>query len=359
MKLKKLPVIAAVCLSSMLSSLHSAAFAYEGESVPTTPRNIQELINNFAGTPILQTLSEEYEPAQQTNNNSGVGERDPYPENEMTTTLQSRPDFRPWEVPFPGYSPVYFASIKEHKNHEYPNGFKYADPCGTFETDGALETLKALIQGQVNLGRQRVSEVGEIRLNPLGRTGIWGPGELGCFGPNKAADSVIFSFIGGELKVLLTQRPNRDAWAIPGGMIDAEDGTSKHAFKRELKEETGLDYNELEARGLIHEIGIAYQGYSDDKRNTDNAWMETTAHVSILDPEALKTVKFAAEDTAEVTGICWVNLTEILDGRRPLFASHTRILADAVRLVSGKATKKRSSCNEDEKEDREIKKLAV
>ena len=345
----------------MLSSLHSAEFedTKSGADSSSVPAHVQEFINDFAANAQINDLAKNHGNAQETNNNSGVGERDEYPKNEMTTTLQSRPDLRPWEVPFPDYSPVYFVSKKQHTDNEYPDGFAFADPCGTLEQDGNLETLKALIQGQVNSGRKRVSDVEEIRLNPFGRTGIWGPGELGCFGPNQAVDSVIFCFIDGIWKVLLTQRPKGDAWALAGGMIDANDGTSRHAFKRELKEETGLGYNELQTRGLIHEIGIAYKGFSDDLRNTDNAWVETTAYVSILDPEALNTVTLAAEDPTEITGIRWVNLTEVLDGRRPLFASHTRILADAVRLVSGKATKKRSSYNEDEEEDRVIKKSAV
>ena len=361
MKTKKLPVVAAICLSSMLSSLHTVGFedtklGVDGSSVPA---HVQEFINDFAANAQINDLAKNHGNAQETNNNSGKGERDEYPYSQYREYLKEHPEKRDWNTPFPEYAPVYFASIKEHKNHEYPNGFKYADPCGTFKEDGDLEKLKTLIQDQVDLGRKRVSDVEETRLNPFGRTGVRGPGELGCFGPNQAVDSVIFCCIDGIWKVLLTQRPKGDAWALAGGMIDANDGTSRHAFKRELKEETGLDYNERHTSGLIHEIGIAYQGFSDDLRNTDNAWAETTAYVSILNPEALKTVKLAAEDPTEITGIRWVNLTEVLDGTRPLFASHTRILADAVRLVSGKATKKRSSCNEDEKEDREIKKSAV
>jgi len=345
----------------MLSSLHSAEFedTKSGADSSSVPAHVQEFINDFAANAQINDQANKYGNAQETNNNSGEGERDKYPYSQYREYLREHPEMRDWNTPFPEYVSVYFASIKEHKNHEYPNGFKYADPCGTFEADGDLGKLKTLIQGQVNSGRKRVSGVEEIRLNPFGRTGVRGPGELGCFGPNQAADSVIFCCIDGIWKVLLTQRPNDDAWAIPGGMIDAKDGTCRHAFKRELKEETGLDYNELQTSCLIHEIGIAYQGYSDDIRNTDNAWMETTAYVSILDPEALKTVRLAAEDTTEITGIRWVNLTEVLDGTRPLFASHTRILADAVRLVSGKATKKRSGHNEDEEKDRVIKKFAV
>ena len=265
----------------------------------------------------------------------GLGERDPYPKNEQTDSLIANPHMRPWSEEL-DYDPTYFASDKEHTNHEWPNGFGYADPCGTFAEDGDLEKVKQAIREQIINGRNRLGgleAVDDIGVNPNGRTGISGPGELGTYGPNKAADTFIFCFIDGKWQVLLTQRPKKDAWAAPGGMIDAKDGTSRHAHRRELLEETNVNYDELKKQNLITEIGIAYEGSTHDIRDTDHAWMTTTAYVNILDPKALKNIKLAPKDPEEVTGCCWVPITEILDGTRPLFANHTSMMSKAVQLV--------------------------
>ncbi len=57
-----------------------------------------------------------------------------------------------------------------------------------------------------------------------------------------AADVVLFTIQGSTLKVLLVKRqraPYRGTWALPGGMVGAEESVDTAAL-RELQEETNI-----------------------------------------------------------------------------------------------------------------------
>ena len=65
--------------------------------------------------------------------------------------------------------------------------------------------------------------------------------------PALTVDCVLFSEINNEIYVLFIQRKNdpfKDAWAFPGGFVDMDE-TTIDAAKRELKEETGVEINNL------------------------------------------------------------------------------------------------------------------
>jgi 8-oxo-dGTP diphosphatase len=72
-----------------------------------------------------------------------------------------------------------------------------------------------------------------------------------------SVDSVIFAFIGGELKVALMQRktePFVGMWAIPGGFMEGDETVEQTAL-RELKEETGIEHIYIEQFGVFSERG--------------------------------------------------------------------------------------------------------
>jgi ADP-ribose pyrophosphatase len=121
--------------------------------------------------------------------------------------------------------------------------------------------------------------------------------------------------------MVLIQRRDNGAWAIPGGMVD--DGEAVHqTLSRELFEETGLKLDFSEAL-------FVYQGVVDDPRNTDNAWMETTARALLLsEKEGAGHEPAPGDDAASAE---WVLLTDavLLD----LYANHAMMVRMALEIL--------------------------
>ncbi|WP_341719908.1 NUDIX domain-containing protein [Micromonospora sp. FIMYZ51] len=105
-------------------------------------------------------------------------------------------------------------------------------------------------------------------VNPVQRTGRVGR-DLGRWGENQAADPIVVADSPDGRVVLLIRRDDCGMWAIPGGMVDPGE-TAPQALVRELREETGVDL-----AGLPCEI--VWQGYVYDPRNSDEAWICSTA----------------------------------------------------------------------------------
>ena len=178
-------------------------------------------------------------------------------------------------------------------------------------------------------GAIRFTAGGSAPTNPRGRTGMHGRGLLGKWGPNHAADPIVTRFDPSRpdrLQVVAIKRKDTGDWALPGGMVDSGEMVSL-TVKREFEEEAGnlADYPEQQAlfkkpgpdpdpppsfspdpataptlnpsscaspspalaptqaqfreslEALFERGKEIYRGYVDDPRNTDNAWMETTA----------------------------------------------------------------------------------
>lgn len=64
-----------------------------------------------------------------------------------------------------------------------------------------------------------------------------------------SVDAVVFGYKAGKgISVLLIRRgrkPFKGSWALPGGYVEADESLD-HAAARELKEETGIELNDLE-----------------------------------------------------------------------------------------------------------------
>jgi ADP-ribose pyrophosphatase len=171
--------------------------------------------------------------------------------------------------------------------------------------------------------------------NPLGRQGLAGRGDLAKWGPNQAADPVVVATDPetGSRHLLLIRRADTRQWALPGGMVDPGEHVSKTA-RRELKEETGVD--------LGNTAGVViYEGYVDDPRNTDEAWMETTARLFRVN-HALQ--EHAGSDAADAHWFDCGSLQELKAAVRrldqdygeqaqPLYASHELIIAQALQHI--------------------------
>lgn len=116
----------------------------------------------------------------------------------------------------------------------------------------------------------RVDENG-YPLNPAGRTGIQGRGDLWNWGPNHAADPILTRENDNVIEILLIRRDDNNQYALPGGMVDPSDESSLTAAARELHEEANIP------NVTFSPDDITYKGVVDDRRSTDNAWVETVA----------------------------------------------------------------------------------
>ena len=80
------------------------------------------------------------------------------------------------------------------------------------------------------------------------------------------------------LLFIAIQRDDTGEWALPGGMVDPGECITE-SLQREFGEEAMNTDKYPERAELIKKMlsngHLIYQGYVDDPRNTDNAWMET------------------------------------------------------------------------------------
>ncbi|XP_021180116.2 transient receptor potential cation channel subfamily M member 2 isoform X1 [Fundulus heteroclitus] len=109
--------------------------------------------------------------------------------------------------------------------------------------------------------------------NPEGRTGIRGRGALSRLGPNLNLDLVVTRWRDSSrsvLEYLAVLNPNFKSLALPGGPVESVDhlpGCLKGILGKKL-------FEALNAK--VSEGTKVSEGYVDDCRNTDNAWVETT-----------------------------------------------------------------------------------
>jgi len=170
--------------------------------------------------------------------------------------------------------------------------------------------------------------------NPQGRTGLKGRGLLGKWGANQAADPMVCrrNPESNQLEVVLIQRKDTGEWAIPGGMVDDGDSVSR-TLRKEFEEEAAR--NEFkEDQEVIATIFspnnryLIYEGYVDDSRNTDNAWMETSAYLFVCTERQAKLLKFESQK-GETLDVKWIPFSEL--DHIKLFASHRDFLEGAER----------------------------
>lgn len=218
-----------------------------------------------------------------------------------------------WESDYPDYAPPYYVSPVVLRNDSSSNPDGWADPED-------LSLLKETVQ-QSFAGKLLHDGKGRA-LNPAGRTGIAGRGLLGKWGPNYAADPIITCIRDNSVEMLAVQRRDNGQWAIPGGMVDKGEEISA-TLTRELQEETGVALDMGRGR-------LIYQGYVDDPRNTDHAWMETTAKHLNLAPETAGKLDLKAGSDARA--VRWLPLTPENIGN--LYASHCALVRTALAQLS-------------------------
>ncbi len=127
-------------------------------------------------------------------------------------------------------------------------------------------------------------------------------------GPNYTADSIV---IHPESRQVLLVKRKTGEWALPGGFIDPgeEPLTAAH---REVMEETGA--------AISGDLTLVFCGLVNDPRNTQTAWIETSAYL------------FTVPDLTAITGrddavdAGWHSLDHLPE----LYASHDEIVTRAL-----------------------------
>lgn len=176
--------------------------------------------------------------------------------------------------------------------------------------------------------------------NPRGPTGLAGRGLLGRFGPNFAADPIVFRQHDGRLHMIAIRRRDNGRWAIPGGMVDHGEKVSgtlarelaEEALGKELDPERARRFESTFAELFASEAVLVYQGYVDDFRNTDDAHMQTSAYLLLLRPEHAQTLDWdltldAGDDASEAI---WMPLTAA--NLKEMHANHSDLVGRAVQL---------------------------
>ncbi|KAM8857100.1 transient receptor potential cation channel subfamily M member 2-like [Synchiropus picturatus] len=209
-------------LQAILETLRSSGFLAKEpqEQAPPMPAWSSQSVNDGPDSAIVHVK------ARQLHYPNSKMRRFPVPEEKV-----------PWEVSFSSYMPTDF----------------------TPEESGDVVDRSA-------------NELPDKYRNPGGRTGIKGRGALSCLGPNLCTDVVVTRWRDGEPSVLEFLGIQGDIWRtleLPGGPVQSPD-----QLPERLKRSMGIPLYEKVNQKLSTAAKV-FEGYVDDSRNTDNAWVES------------------------------------------------------------------------------------
>lgn len=292
-------------------------------------------VDDLGDVAVRGSTVEHYDQEQQTQPEEDTRVHDPERGEENHSTEQAtdrvassiksrteKPAIYPERFPVPddkaawntgySYAPDYFVAdvVIDNDSTVKPGG--WADPEDIDKLDRELHSY---------VGEVQFDDQGHPR-NPYTRTGLKGRGLLGKWGANFAADPIISRVNPetGAFEIVVIERSDTHEWAIPGGMVDEGEDVSL-TVEREFREEAGASVDMSGAE-------LVYQGYVDDPRNTDNAWMETTAKHLHLDNELAAQISLEAGDDAKA--VRWLDVNPEALGN--LYASHGPMIRRAIEL---------------------------
>ncbi|XP_043916462.1 transient receptor potential cation channel subfamily M member 2-like [Protopterus annectens] len=234
----------------------------------------------------------------------------------------------PWEVEFKEYNPPFYPSqnLPVQSTVELPQPRIHsatARPAVNYNTvDGSVDRRS-------NYGPYKIQD--GLPVNPFGRTGLKGQGHLYWFGPNISLDPVITRWKRGSdgvvlkkkqkkmLEFLSTKRSASEHSSLPGGVLFPGD-----TFPKRITQVLNAKLREAIAEKLKQGREV-YKGYIDDGRNTDNAWVETTAiniHFDVDDDLMRQLNKACSQTASSETVLRW----QLVDQNITIHESHKPIL---------------------------------
>lgn len=238
----------------------------------------------------------------------------------------------PWTAAFDNYNPPFYEA-PEIKGKPWAD-LEHVNPS----FNPKYNELDGNVNRKSHIGAYQVK--GKLPLNPFGRTGLRGRGILGRYGPNHAADPIVSTWKRDDngvivkhedgkpiLKVLCIQRGDTKEIALPGGMVDAGENVSATLKREFIEEALNGKIQESELDEFFSKNDEIFEGYVDDLRNTDNAWIETVA-VNFHDEDGsfLNKLNFEAGDDA--IAIHWIDVSSAVK----LYASHSRLIMETAKL---------------------------
>ncbi|CAI9616497.1 unnamed protein product [Staurois parvus] len=242
-----------------------------------------------------------------------------YPDSKITR-YPVPDEFVPWEVEFPGYNPLLYHAERIDRG-EY-------DPKTEMEQKSRqYNVIDGLYDFRSCCGIYTVKD--GLPLNPMGRTGLKGIGNMRWFGPNHSLHPVLTRWSTGSasglnqtaskniLEVLVVRWRGNELWSLPGGTLDP--GQRIPIRFKALLVHTDLS----EFLALLDSGTEVFHGYLDDPRNTDNAWIETLAvNIHLDTKENLdKLLQNLKESDDDIT-LRW----QLLEQKIPLYANEKEIL---------------------------------
>ena len=158
-------------------------------------------------------------------------------------------------------------------------------------------------------------------------------------------DIAIFTIRGGTLSSLLVQRrnhPYQGFWALPGGHIAHSNENAEQAARRELNEETGIDWSD--AAGHLEQVGT-YTDPDRDPRISAGLHVASVAHFALApdlpDPrpgsDASEALWWPIDDLElGAQRAAWDARIPYTGEAPPLAYDHAVILSDALDRVRAK-----------------------
>ncbi|KAM4604585.1 LOW QUALITY PROTEIN: transient receptor potential cation channel subfamily M member 2-like [Discoglossus pictus] len=226
----------------------------------------------------------------------------------------------PWEVEFPTYDPPLYIANRMDRGTYNPAAEATKKDRKYNELDGQLDLRSSCGTYTVRDG---------LPLNPMGRTGLRGVGNLRWFGPNHSLHPVVTRwgkrFAGStdkkisqkRLEVLVVKRIENELWALPGGTLDPGEEIP-------VKLQSIVKKQFLKGfKALLKEGTEVFRGYLDDNRNTDNSWIETVAiNVHLENKDKLDKLLQNLDESNVTLSLRW----QLLDRKIPLYANEKDIL---------------------------------